>query len=136
RSVVALPSRAMAGRFSLRARAESFRYAFRGLGALLGTQPNAWLHALASAAVVALAGWLGVDRGSWLWLVAAIAGVWVTEALNSALEALADAAHPAPHPLVARAKDLAGAAVLMASAGAAAIGLLVLGPPLLRALGR
>jgi diacylglycerol kinase (ATP) len=126
----------MAGRLSLPARVQSFRDAFRGVGALLRTQPNAWLHALATAAVCALALWLRVDRADWIWLVAAIAAVWTAETLNSALEALADAAHPAPHPLVGRAKDLGAAAVLIAAAGAAAVGLLVLGPPLLRALGR
>ncbi len=125
----------MAGRLSIAARAQSFRDAFRGVGALLRTQPNAWLHALATAGVCALALWLGAERGDWLWLAAAIAAVWAAEAMNSALEALADAAHPEPHPLVGRAKDLAAAAVLIAAAGAAAIGLLVLGPPLLRALG-
>jgi diacylglycerol kinase (ATP) len=130
-----IPSRAMAGRLSLPARARSFRYAFRGLAALLRTQPNASIHVAAAAAACGLAAALGATRGDWLWLVAAIAGVLAAEALNSALEALADAAHPAPHPLVARAKDLGAAAVLIAAAGAAAIGLLVLGPLLLRALG-
>jgi diacylglycerol kinase len=74
---------------------------------------------------------LEIPREGWLWLVAAIAGVFAAEAFNSALESLADAAHPAPHPLVGRAKDLAAAAVLIAAAGAALIGLLVLGRPLL-----
>jgi diacylglycerol kinase (ATP) len=126
----------MAGRLSFPARVQSFRDAFRGIGTLLRTEPNAWLHAFATAAVCALALWLRVDRADWIWLVVAVAAVWAAEAMNSALEALADAAHPAPHPLVGRAKDLGAAAVLIAAAGAAAIGLLVLGPPLLRALGR
>jgi diacylglycerol kinase (ATP) len=121
----------MAERFTLAARARSFRYAFRGLAALLRSEPNAWIHLLAAALACALGAFLDLPRAGWLWLAAAIAGVFAAEALNSALEALADAVHPAPHPLVARAKDLGAAAVLIASAGAAAIGLLVLGPPLL-----
>ena len=118
-------------RFSVRSRARSFRYAFRGVGALLRSEPNAWIHLLAAGAVCALGAFLDLPRASWIWLAAAIAGVFAAEAFNSALEALADAVHPAPHPLVARAKDLGAAAVLFAAAGAAAIGLLVLGPPLL-----
>jgi diacylglycerol kinase (ATP) len=118
-------------RFTLAARARSFRYAFRGLAALFRGEPNAWLHALAALAVCALGALLGLPRERWAWLVAAIAAVFAAEALNAALEALADAVHPAPHPLVARAKDLGAAAVLIAAAGAAAVGLLVLGPPLL-----
>jgi diacylglycerol kinase (ATP) len=50
--------------------------------------------------------------------------------MNTALEVLADAVAPDPHPLVGRAKDAAAGAVLVAALGAAAIGLLVLGPRL------
>jgi diacylglycerol kinase len=118
--------------FSIAARVRSFGPALRGLAVLLRSQHNARIHALATAAVCALGALLGVSRGDWLWLAAAIAGVWAAEALNSALESLADAVHPAPHLLVGRAKDLSAAAVLVVSLGAAVIGLLVLGPPLWR----
>jgi diacylglycerol kinase len=118
-------------RMTLAARAESFRYAFRGLAFLLRSEPNAWIHAAAAVAACTLAAFLGVPRAEWLLIVVAVASVFCAEALNTALESLADAAHPERHPLVARAKDLAAAAVLIASLGAAAIGLLVLGPPLL-----
>ena len=40
--------------FSLAARVQSFGHAFRGVGRLLVTQHNAWIHALATAAVFAL----------------------------------------------------------------------------------
>jgi diacylglycerol kinase len=116
--------------FSIAARARSFANALRGLGVLLRSQHNARIHGLATLAVCALGTFLGVSRGDWLWLAAAIAGVWAAEALNSALESLADATHPAPHPLVGRAKDLGAAAVLIVALCAALIGLLVLGPPL------
>jgi diacylglycerol kinase len=42
--------------------------------------------------------------------------------LNSALEALADHLHPDQHPQIGVAKDLAAAAVLIASMVAAAVG--------------
>jgi len=54
----------------------------------------------------------------------------MAEAFNTALESLADASVPEQHPLVARAKDSAAAAVLLAAIAAATIGLLVLGRPL------
>jgi diacylglycerol kinase len=82
-------------------------------------------------AVVALGLWLDLSRGDWCWLVVAIAMVLAAECMNTALESLADAALPEPHPLVGRAKDAAAGAVLCAALGAAGIGLLVLGPPLL-----
>ena len=122
--------------FSVRDRLRSFRYAGRGLRMLLATQHNAWLHVLATLAVVG-AGWLaGLPRDDWLWLILAMTAVWTAEALNTALEFLADAAQPEYHPLVGRAKDVAAAGVLIAALGAAAIGFVIFGPYLLAALGR
>lgn len=111
-------------------RLRSFEHAFRGLAELLATQPNAWLHAAATAAAVALGLAFGLSRGEWAAVVGAIALVWTAEALNTAVELLADAARPEPHPLVGRAKDLAAAGVLFAAAGAALVGLLVYVPHL------
>lgn len=120
----------MRGRAAARARLRSFRFAFRGL-AILAREPNAWLHAGASLVVVAAGLALQVGRNDWALLVLAMALVWVAEAFNTALEAACDASMPRPHPHVARAKDAAAGAVLLAAAGAAGVGLLVLGPPLL-----
>lgn len=118
---------------SLRGRIQSFRFAGRGL-ALMAREPNAWIHAAATAAVVALAVALGVTRRDGALLGLAITAVWVAEALNTALEAACDASAPDPDPRVARAKDAAAGAVLLAALGAVAVGLLVLGPPLLAKL--
>lgn len=115
----------------LRARIRSFRHAGAGIVATFSTQPNAKIHALASVAVVALGLWLDVSRGDWCWLILAIALVFAAECMNTALESLADATSPELHPLVGRAKDAAAGAVLCTAIGAAAIGLLVLGRPLL-----
>jgi len=116
--------------FSPRARLRSFRYALRGIGAVLRSQHNAWVHAAASAVAVA-AGWaVGLDRLEWCALVLAMVAVWTAEALNTAFEALCDVASPALHPLVERAKDIAAGAVLMAAGGAVIVGLLVFLPHL------
>jgi len=116
-------------------RARSFLYAARGVRDLVRSQPNARIHAAATVAVVVLASSLGVGRTGWALLVLAIASVWCAESLNTALEALCDRASPEYHPLVERAKDAAAAAVLLAALGAAAVGFLVLGPPLWAWLG-
>jgi len=117
--------------FNLRARARSFRYARQGIAVLLATQHNAWIHLVASIAIVVLAAGLGVSRLEWVLLIFAIAAVWVAEAMNTAIEALSDAVMPHPHPLVGRAKDVAAAGVLIAAVAAAIVGFLILGPPLL-----
>jgi diacylglycerol kinase (ATP) len=119
----------------LRSRAASFAAAFRGLAALLASEPNARIHLLATLAVVGLGLWLGIGSGDWRWIGLAIAGVWIVEAFNTALEALADAVHPERDARVGRAKDVAAGAVLVAAIAAALIGLSVLGPPLLARLG-
>ena len=117
--------------FRWRARAASFRHAFRGTWDLLRTQHNARLHLAATAGVVVAGLVLRVSREEWALLALATAGVWAAEAVNTAVEFLADALHPAPHPLVGRAKDAGAAGVLLASAGALVVGLLVFGPRLL-----
>jgi diacylglycerol kinase len=114
----------------LRARAASFAFAFRGLGAF-AREPNARIQLAVGVAVCALAAWLRVSRAEAALLALAIGLVLAAEALNTALEALADRVAPDPHPLVARAKDVAAASVLLAALAAAATGLLVLAPPLL-----
>jgi diacylglycerol kinase (ATP) len=95
---------------------------------------NAWLHLAASIAVISAGFSLRISRDDWRWLVSAIAFVWVTEAINTAVEDLCDRVNPQFDPAIGRVKDLAAGAVLAASLAAAVIGLLTLGPPLLRAI--
>ncbi len=122
--------------FSLRARARSFRFAARGVGVMLSSQHNAWIHAVATVAAIGAGAVLGLSALEWCALIFVMVAVWVAEALNTAFELLCDVASPEFHPLVERSKDVAAGAVLLASIGAAAVGLLVLGPPLWRALSR
>ncbi len=116
--------------FSLRARARSFVHAGRGIALLLAREPNARIHLAAGVAAGALGAWLGLSPGEWCWIALAIALVWVAEGLNSALEALADVAHPEADPRVGSAKDVAAGAVLVAAIASLVIGALVFGPRL------
>ncbi|HTC22921.1 MAG TPA: diacylglycerol kinase family protein [Gemmatimonadales bacterium] len=117
--------------FDLAARARSFRYAGRGIVVLLRSQPNAWIHAVATVVALALGFVVGLSRLEWCLVVIAIAVVWSAEAVNTAFEAMCDVASPATHPLVERAKDIAAGAVLIAAIGALVVGVLVFGPHLL-----
>jgi diacylglycerol kinase (ATP) len=89
------------------------------------------VHTLAAFIVVAAGIYFDVSRLDWIALVLAITLVFVTEALNTGLELLADAAVPERHPLVGKAKDVAASAVLLSAVGAVVIGALVFGPKLL-----
>lgn len=121
-------------RFSLTERLRSFENAFRGVQQTLAEEHNARIHAAATVAVCSLAFVLDVAALGWCALVLAASAVWVAELVNTALEALCDATAPNPDPLVAKAKDAAAGAVLIAAAGAVVVGLCILGPPLLRAI--
>ena len=117
-------------RFAWRPRLRAFADAGRGLVGFFRDQAHAWIHLAASAIAIGLGAWLGLSPQQWCWIVVALALVWVSELWNTALEVLADAVHPGEHPGVGRAKDTAAAAVLVAALAAAALGGLVLGPPL------
>ena len=87
--------------------------------------------------MVLLAGLLfHVSVAEWCWLVLAIMAVWTAEALNTAIEFLADLVSPDFHPLVKCSKDVAAGAVLISAIGSVLIGLLVLGPHALDLLSR
>ena len=119
-------------RFSFRSRLRSFRFAARGICVFLRTTHNAWIHAMAAIAVIVAGVVFRIDRSDWLWITAAITGVFVAEALNTAVEFLCDVVSPEFHPMVENAKDVAAGAVLMAALGAGVIGLIVFFPHLLR----
>ena len=117
-------------RWSLRARAASFRDAVRGGGHLLLDEPHAQVHAGLAIVAAAMGVWLGIAAWQWAAVALAIGLVLTAEALNTALERLADAAHPEEHPLVGRAKDMAAGGVLLASLAALGVGVAVFGPAL------
>ena len=119
-------------KFSLRGRIKSFQHAFTGIWTLITTQHNAWIHVVAMVVVVVCGVTAKLSAMEWGLIVFAIVGVLVAEAFNTALEFLADAAHPNFHPLVKKAKDVAAGAVLIAAAGAAMIGAIVFGAHLCR----
>ena len=114
--------------FSVSARLKSFKHAFAGLAILLREQHNARIHLLATLLVLGLAAWLDVTRTDWVLLLLTVAMVWMAEALNSGLEYLCDAAVPDHHELIARAKDVAAAGVLICATVAVMVGVLVFLP--------
>jgi len=117
-----------ASEFSVVARLRSVGFAMKGVKTLLISQHNAWIHALATCVVVTAGCCARLGRFEWLALVFAIVSVWTAEAINTAFEFLCDVASPEFHPLVARAKDVAAAAVLIGALGALVIAGVVFGP--------
>lgn len=111
-------------------RLQSFKHAFAGWGFVIRTQKNAWIHAVVSVAVIGVSAWLQINTLQWALIVVAIALVWTSEFINTALEAVVDlASQHEVHTLARVGKDVGAAAVLIAAFSSVLIGLLVLGPP-------
>ncbi len=122
------------GPFSIMDRVRSFRHAIDGIALMLRSQHNAWLHAVASVTVLVFGIFCHLSARGFCWLVIAIMAVWTAEALNTALEFLADVASPEFHPLAKKAKDVAAGAVLISAGGSVVIALLIFGPHIIRCL--
>ncbi len=114
----------------IQSRLRSFGYAFEGWGHVLRNEPNSWIHAVVSVAVLVVATWLQLPVRDWAVLLLTIAIVWAAEFFNTAIENVVDLASPEEHPLAKASKDVSAAGVLLAALIAILVGLLILGPPL------
>ncbi|MBM4001326.1 MAG: diacylglycerol kinase family protein [Planctomycetes bacterium] len=112
-----------------------FGNAFRGLRAGVRGQSSFLVHGVIGGLVTAVAFALRLPPIDGCMLLFAIGLVLVAELFNSSIEWLARGLAPGHDERIGRALDIASGAVLVASLFAALIGLLVLGPPLWRALG-
>lgn len=114
--------------FSLLKRAQSFSHAGRGLVLFMRTTPNAWIQLCIFVCVVLLGLYFQVSIVEWALLVFAGGFVLVCEAINTAIEIDIDLTSPQYHPYARDTKDVAAAAVLIASITAASIGVLIFAP--------
>jgi diacylglycerol kinase (ATP) len=122
----------MAGKkFSLKKRLKSFRYAFNGLKILLAEEHNARIHLVAAVIVIIAGFFFHLSRLEWIAVCFAIGIVFITELLNSSIEALSDHNTTAFHPFIKKTKDLAAGAVLIAAIIAVVTGLIVFVPHVL-----
>lgn len=81
--------------------------------------------------ILALAFWFQVSVGEWLGLIVCILAVLALELINTAIEELSDVLIKEHHPGIAKVKELASAAVLIASLAAGAVGVYIFLPYLL-----
>ena len=119
----------------IKQRLSSFVYAIRGVQELLRSETNARIHLGISCFVLAFGILLSLPAGEWSLVVLAMGLVWTAEAVNTAIERAVDLKIPEIHDLAAQVKDLAAAAVLLASIAASAVGVIVFLPRVLAWLG-
>lgn len=117
--------------FTFRKRLRSFRYAFNGIRLLITREHNAWIHCFAAVCVVVAGILLGLSEMEWIAVVIVIGAVLAAEAVNSALEAIADFVSPEYNEAIKRTKDLAAGAVLIMAIAAAIVGGIIFFPKLI-----
>lgn len=115
-------------KFSIKKRVKSFGYAFNGIKTLLNDEHNSRIHLVAMIAVVILGFVFGITATEWCVVALCCGGVLMAEAMNSAIEAIADLVSPEFHPLIKKAKDVGAAGVLMMAIAAATAGLIIFLP--------
>ncbi len=116
----------------IRNRARSFVYAFHGIVKLIMTQHNAWIHLFATAGVIICGFVFKISTMEWTLIIFATVIVWMAEAMNTALEFLADSITEESNKLIGTAKDVAAGGVLIASIGAAVIGIIIFSPYIIK----
>lgn len=108
--------------FSITERLRSFKYAFNGLKILFIKEHNARIHLMISLLVLIFGYIFNISHMEWLIVLFLIGLVLSMEAINSAIEVLADFVSPQKNEMIKRVKDLSAGAVLIASIIAAICG--------------
>ena len=95
----------------------SFKWAIKGILDLFSNHPNAKIHLLATVLVIPLSFYLKISAVEACLITLCIVLVLAMEAMNSALEYIADKVSPEHHELIGKAKDIAAGAVLIVAIG-------------------
>ncbi|MCK3682747.1 diacylglycerol kinase family protein [Maribellus sp. YY47] len=107
---------------------KSFSFAFNGLQILFKEEHNSRIHFVAAIIVIIAGIIFHITAYEWLALVFVIGLVIAMEAINSALENLADFVSPGKHDQIKKVKDLAAAGVLISATTALIVGLIIFLP--------
>lgn len=116
------------GRPSNPDRLASVKYALAGLLYVLTHEQSIKLATIVTLIVIVIGVWLHLSVLSWALLTLALGGVWVTECVNTAIEAAIDLGTSAPHPLAKIGKDVASTAALVSTIVFVVIVILILLP--------
>jgi diacylglycerol kinase len=114
--------------FSLIKRAKSFSHAGRGIWVFIKTTHNAWIHILALVIAISLGFYFQINNVEWMMLVLVGGFVFVTEAINTAIEIDINLTSTEYHPYAKDTKDVAAGAVLISAITALIIGLFIFVP--------
>lgn len=119
----------------LKNRLPAFKHAFSGLFYVLRTQKNSWVHVTATVLTILFAALLRLPLLQFAVLLVVIGSVWAAEIVNTSIEAIVDMVSPEHNNMAKIAKDTGAAAVLITAIMSIAVGILLLGPPLVTWIG-
>ena len=114
-----------------RKRFAGFKYAFNGVRLLLRNEPNALLHSIIFICAISAGFILKISAIEWVAVVIVSGCVFAAEALNTAIEQLADVVSPEYNDTIKKVKDLSAGAVLFMAITAAITGIIIFLPKLI-----
>ena len=109
----------------------SFGHAFDGIRIAWREEAHVKIHVVAAVLVLAASWTFHISKTEFIVVLVMIAIVMTAELLNTALEELCDKFQPSHDPHIGKIKDLAAAAVFIASGAAFTIGCIIFIPYLL-----
>jgi diacylglycerol kinase len=112
-------------------RKRAFGHAGRGLRLLTGSEVHFRIHLVAFIIVLVVGWWVGLSAIEWISIFIVSGLVFTAEAFNSVMEQLCDFVSPEYHTRIKDIKDMAAAAVVLASVAAVITGLIIFIPKLI-----
>ena len=117
--------------FLFRKRGVGFKYAFRGIWLLLHNEHNAWIHCFIGICTIIAGFILDISATEWIAIVIVCGCVLAAEALNTAIERLADVISSEYNEAIKTIKDLSAGGVLLMAVAAAITGIIIFIPKLI-----
>jgi diacylglycerol kinase len=115
-------------KFSVSQRFKSFSYAWSGIKSVLKNEHNTWIHLFLTVVAMVLGIVFKLVTAEWATLVIVTAMVWMAELFNTCIEKIMDFSSTDFHPQIKLIKDMAAAAVLIASIAALIVGIIIFIP--------
>ena len=111
-------------------RIKSVGYAFKGMLLLLKSEASIKIQCFLGLLVTVAGFYFKISASEWAIQILAIALVLGTEAVNTAIEEMANFIHPEYHAKIGQIKDMAAGAVFIVSIFALIVGLIIYLPKL------
>lgn len=115
----------------LKGRLKSIGFAVKGAFKLITTEHSVMVQSSLAVIMIIAGFYFEISREEWMLQILAFGLVLGIEALNTAVEKIADFIHPEFHNRIGFIKDIAAGAVLFAAMAAIAVGLLIYVPKFL-----